>query len=258
MSISFRTNSDGSNGAVQLNGTDRIVMTSSGNVTFKNSGTTTFEGTVEWPASPAFTGTPTAPTAAVGTNTTQIATTAFVQSAKPSGGIRGQVFTSSGTFTVPAGVTALKVRGCGGGGGNSSSNGGTTSFGAYCSATGGGAGSPASAVKIPAAGFGGAATGGNLNITGGAGAAVASGASCSGGAVGGARGGASTSASTALPEAQGLLGVYGCGGGGTSSSGGAGGYFEKYITGLTPGASIMVTIGAAGTGAGAGICIVEW
>lgn len=34
-------------------------------------------------ASPALTGTPTAPTATAGTNTTQIATTAFVQSAIP-------------------------------------------------------------------------------------------------------------------------------------------------------------------------------
>ena len=32
-------------------------------------------------------------------------------------GGRGQVFFASGTFTVPAGVTAIKVRGCGGGGG---------------------------------------------------------------------------------------------------------------------------------------------
>lgn len=42
-------------------------------------------------ASPAFTGTPTAPTAAPGTNTTQIATTAFVTAAASS--------TSSGTYT---------------------------------------------------------------------------------------------------------------------------------------------------------------
>lgn len=40
-------------------------------------------------ASPAFTGTPTAPTAAVGTNTTQIATTAFVKTAVSA--IDGQV-----------------------------------------------------------------------------------------------------------------------------------------------------------------------
>jgi hypothetical protein len=36
-------------------------------------------------ASPALTGTPTAPTASVNTNTTQIATTAFVEAAKPAG-----------------------------------------------------------------------------------------------------------------------------------------------------------------------------
>ena len=44
----------------------------------------------------------------------------------------------------------------------------------------------------------------------------------------------------------------------------AGGYFEKYITGHTPGSSIWVTIGHGGasgingtTGA-PGMCIVEW
>jgi len=57
--------------------------------------------------SPALTGTPTAPTAAAGTNTTQIATTAFVQSAMP-GGTRGSVYHSavqsiaSATWTVLA------------------------------------------------------------------------------------------------------------------------------------------------------------
>lgn len=248
-------------------------------------------------ASPALTGTPTAPTAAAGTNTTQIATTAFVQSEKPSaatqaemeagtgagirsmsplgvaqaiaakssGGIRGQVFTSSDTFTVPAGVTAVKVRGCGGGGASATSdaggsNGGTTSFGSYCSATGGNNGP---------SGSGGTATGGDLNITGGAGTYAGSGMHCTGGSVGGARGGFSTTASTILPAAQGILGVYGCGAesttanGHVAASGGAGGYFEKYITGLTPGDTITVTIGAGGYSPGKasgapGICIVEW
>ena len=37
--------------------------------------------------SPTFTGTPTAPTAVVGTNTTQIATTEFVQVANPTGAV---------------------------------------------------------------------------------------------------------------------------------------------------------------------------
>jgi microcystin-dependent protein len=50
--------------------------------------------------SPAFTGVPTAPTAAVGTNTTQIATTAFVQSAIPVGLI---TMWSGSIVSIPAG-----------------------------------------------------------------------------------------------------------------------------------------------------------
>lgn len=53
-------------------------------------------------ASPAFTGTPTAPTATAGTNTTQIATTAFVQAAVSSSG--GGTVTSVG-LTVPTGLS---------------------------------------------------------------------------------------------------------------------------------------------------------
>ena len=44
-------------------------------------------GSLVFSASPALTGTPTAPTAAVGTNTTQIATTEFVQVANPTGAV---------------------------------------------------------------------------------------------------------------------------------------------------------------------------
>lgn len=158
-----------------------------------------------------------------------------------------QVFTASGTFTVPTGVTSVKVRGCGGGGGHgTTANGGTTSFGSYCSATGG------LSTATTTMG-GGTATGGDLNIDGGRGAYFPGGTSFSGGAVGGANGGYTKALDTSLPMSSGILGIYGCG-----VSGGAGGYFEKYITGLTPGQSIPVTIGAAGWGAGAGICIVEW
>lgn len=256
-------------------------------------------------ASPALTGAPTAPTATAGTNTKQIATTAFVQAEKPavatqaemeagtetairgmspknvaqaiaaksSGGIRGQVFTSSGTFTVPNGVTAVKVRGCGGGsgGGSSPGAGGTTSFGAYCSATGGSGTTP------------GTGSGGDINLAGGNGGKTNAvvGSQASGGAVGGGYGDGGASSTESLAAPTGLLGGsghsaaaatgYGNGGGcvsntgtATSTAGSAGGYFEKYISGLTPGAAITVTIGksgAAGTSgrAGApGICIVEW
>ena len=70
-------------------------------------------------ASPALTGTPTAPTAATATNNTQIATTAFVQSVVASSeNVGGSVtFTASGTWTCPAGVYTAFVRVLGGGAG---------------------------------------------------------------------------------------------------------------------------------------------
>ena len=57
-------------------------------------------GSVAPLASPAFTGTPTAPTAAAGTNTTQIATTAFVTAATPD--ISGKADTADIGVTIQA------------------------------------------------------------------------------------------------------------------------------------------------------------
>lgn len=174
-----------------------------------------------------------------------------------------QVFTSSGTFTVPAGVTTVKVTVVGGGAAGSyfagasvvaGPSGGTSSFGAYCSATGGGAT------------FGGIGSNGDLNIGGGTGDGFGGGSSHMGGGgrnghmVG--EGGYSATAGT----------TYGGGGGGSSSGGhdiltggGGGGCAVKTITGLTPGATVSVTVGAGGasvygvTGAGAaGVVLVEW
>jgi hypothetical protein len=54
--------------------------------------------------SPALTGTPTAPTASAATNTTQVATTAFVQTALASAFSTGMIMMWSGTIaTIPAG-----------------------------------------------------------------------------------------------------------------------------------------------------------
>jgi hypothetical protein len=80
-------------------------------------------------ASPALSGTPTAPTASLGTNTTQIATTAFViaNAGGGGGGVDVQTFgdaTTSGTFTngwtKPAGAKYVEVWLFGGGGGGQS------------------------------------------------------------------------------------------------------------------------------------------
>ena len=62
--------------------------------------TSTGTGSVVLSASPVFTGTPSAPTAAFGTNTTQLATTAFVQAALPSGVI---VMWSGSIASIPSG-----------------------------------------------------------------------------------------------------------------------------------------------------------
>ncbi len=226
-------------------------------------------------ASPALTGVPTAPTATPGTSTTQVATTGFVQREKPSaatqaemeagtetalrsmsplgvaqaiaakspGGIRGQVFTATGNFIVPHGVTAVKVRGCGGGGGAAGGTaGGTTSFGSYCSATGGTSGTHG--------GVGGVATGGGINIGGGARTTTRGGLCGGSGLFGGS-------------SEPGPATGYGNGGFSAGNHGGGGGYFEMYITGLTPWGTIAITVGAGGDATpGAkgtpGICVVEW
>lgn len=60
-------------------------------------------------ASPAFTGTPTAPTAASGTNTTQIATTAFVKAAVDA--ISGTVKTATGTIGTSATSASVSFTG---------------------------------------------------------------------------------------------------------------------------------------------------
>jgi hypothetical protein len=126
-----------------------------------------------------------------------------------------QVFTSSGTWTRPAGCKAVKVivTGGGGGGGGSSSggSGGTSSFGAHCSATGGGGGGHFSS---GAGGSGGGGVSGNINISGGSGGG------------GYTRGGGGASF-------WGGRGAYGSGGSAWrdgAGGGGAGGTAIKYIT----------------------------
>jgi hypothetical protein len=117
--------------------------------------------------SPTLTGTPAAPTAAAGTSTTQIASTAFVQVASaaisPGRLLNVQVFRSSGTYTPSAGVNSIivEVQAGGGGGGAAAA----TSSGGYSAGCGGGGGgyaksritSPAvTAITVGSGGAGGA------------------------------------------------------------------------------------------------------
>jgi hypothetical protein len=93
--------------------------------------------------SPTLTGTPAAPTAAAGTNTTQIASTAFVQVASaaisPGRLLNVQVFRSSGTYTPTAGTTSavVEVQGGGGAGGTAGAS-NTSQYSVGCGAGAGG------------------------------------------------------------------------------------------------------------------------
>ena len=170
-------------------------------------------------ASPAFTGTPTAPTAAPGTNTTQIATTAFVQDVvqgtnPPIRTITVQTFTTSGTYTPNANLVyaVIEVQAAGGGGG------GTQGGSGIAAAGGGGGGGYAKklltasaigasqAITIGAVGSGGAA---GVNVGGVAGAT-----SCGSllSATGGKGGGGAAAAIVDAPNGHG-------GGGGVGSLG---------------------------------------
>lgn len=108
-------------------GTGITVTNSTGSITITNTGPDTFPGagiaystgtawgtsygttgtglTVALSASPAFTGTPTAPTATAGTNTTQIATTAFVLSTAFSAALPSQTG-NAGKFVTTDGTNA--------------------------------------------------------------------------------------------------------------------------------------------------------
>lgn len=174
--------------------------------------------------------------------------------AAPTGGFSNlQVFTSSGTFTVPAGITKVKVTVVGGGGGandnwyyvggggggaaikvisgltpgstvtvtvgaggSANNDGGTSSFGAYCSATGGAKG-PGSGVTGASGGIG---SNGDLNIKGqGSGNIFINGQTV--GSAGGSSifGGGGYGSQNAVGQAG---GAYGGGGGGGNSGPGAG------------------------------------
>lgn len=189
---------------------------------------------------------------------TTVQTTAAIAGAPGFGGFTNMsVFTSTAFWVVPAGVTKCKVTVVGGGGGSSQINGaggGTSSFGAYCSATGGVRGFDSTG------GTGGIGVGGTINIRGSY-------------SISGSAGGSDTFASemTGGPSifgnasyGAGAMGYWQNAGGATFiiAGGGAGGTAIRIISGLTTGTSIDVTVGAAGTGTAQngypGVVIVEY
>jgi hypothetical protein len=145
---------------------------------------------------------------------------AWVSSAAPYSGGRGQVFTSSGTFTIPAGVSAVKATVIGGGGGAGGINAAFACGCATVSCVSGGGGGGGSAVKF----LTGLTSGNTLTITVGA-----AGTAGSTGGAGGAGGTSSVASGT-----QTITSISATGGGG-----GAGG--------VAHGSS---TTGAGGAGSG--------
>lgn len=181
------------------------------------------------------------------------------------GGAGIEFFTSSGSFTVPEGVTSVKVTVVGGGGGGSdgsaATSGGTSSFGAHCSATGGAGAPNVSTTSSP--GSGGTGSGGDINVTGQRGVKIRVNSVSSTNSRENALGGSSP----AFGAGQGGEVIITNAGNAALCGGSAGGMAVKKITGLTPGESITVTIGSAGAnntgGFGdvaptAGIVVVEY
>jgi len=187
-------------------------------------------------ASPGLTGTPTAPTAPHGTDTTQLATTAFVASAvRDLLGIPNiRVITADQNYTPPSGTSRIWVLAAGGGGagnndeGTAFANSGTaTSFtqssgvGSIALLAGGGEGGGGGALSVDHVNPGtpGSASGGDLNITG-----------------------------MGAPGGHGEIGSLG-GGTTTGSAGGAGGLCFKQID-LAGDEEFTAVVGAGGSYSG--------
>jgi len=163
-------------------------------------------------------------------------------------GISGQVFTSSGTWTCPAGITKVYVKLIGGGGegGNTShdgSAGGASTFVGTTTLTGGGG---AAGNRTSNGGAGGTGSGGYLHATGEV----------------GVLGNAVPAKNPAMNKI--FTETYGNGGKGDGPNvygGGAGGYAEGVIA-VT--GNVTVTVGAGGAGSGycedgiSGVVIVMW
>lgn len=203
-------------------------------------------------ASPAFTGVPTAPTAAADTSTTQVATTAFVQQeliGAVIGGIPGvglsncQIFTANGTFTPASGVTKYLVILSGGGGSGRKDGGG--SVGGHGGATVYGILEITAAQSVVIGAGGTAVSVDNTDGNDGTASSIGSIASANGGNKGSTTVASAATATTAQPTTSATL----LGGTGSQSSGG-----NSFLSGggVRNGAS-AAQAGKYGSGGSAGI-----
>jgi hypothetical protein len=173
-------------------------------------------------------------------------------------GFRGQVYTSgTNTFTIPSGITALKITVVGGGG-----SGGGSSGCVFVNGNSGGTSSVSSGTQTIS----------TISATGGSGglnSTLIGGGLGSGGDLNGrgSRGGSSADGSSLFSSAT-LNGASVLGAGGFGfPTGAAGGSAIKFLTGLTPGNTLSATVGAGGAqvgsqdigyAGGAGVVLIEW
>ena len=160
--------------------------------------------------------------------------TTWIAAQTPYVGSRAQVFTSSGTFSIPTGVTAVKVTVVGGGGGSGAARGNENGSGS------GGAGGAAVAIKF----LTGLTPGATLGVT------VGSGGTAGTSTVNGGAGGFSRVAS----GSQTITTIQADGGNGTAaangfySAGGAGGGFSGAdfgVAGQTGAGGALITAGSS-------------
>jgi hypothetical protein len=166
-------------------------------------------------------------------------------------GARGQVFNANGTFTIPTGITAIKVTVVGGGGGAGSYNPGCCG-----NPTVGNAGTASSVAS-------GTQSISTVTGTGGGGAGPITGYGAAGTGSGGALNVTAVTGTFNTSFGGGIS--YGGGGLGQYSQGGSGGTAIQWFTGLTPSSTLTVTRGAAGNGTGfapvngtGGVIYFEW
>lgn len=206
-------------------------------------------------------------------------------------GGRGQVFTGNGTFTIPTGITALKVTVVGGGGRGGANTtytpSGCGAYTQYNSGGGGGSGgcaisyltglTPGNTLAVTIGAGGTSTSGGNstvasgtqsiTTITGGGGGVGGTGATGSTGAGAGGAGGTATSGTINIPGGNGMPGqvssqiFYGSaaatpGGNGGNSLLGAGG-LDSANGSVYGGGGGGSSNGTRGNGA-AGVVIFEW
>lgn len=180
--------------------------------------------------------------------------------------VQSNVYTTTQTITIPHGATAAKIRMVAGGGGYGSSThptGGATTLASGTETIttltcNGGLGADTNSSGNT--GVGGAiSTNGDFNLVGGGGYANA---------------GATLVISPGTPLGPTQFGggtdmKYGVGAANTSfatyCAAGSGSYLEKYLSGLTSGNTLALTVGAGGVGSGApagtggaGVCLIDW